>query len=236
MLSDCTDKVFDNFPILDNNRNKRISSLATRLLLSEKTNFLNHCEYFISHFLLFFAGCFISDSEGYYQTEKEIYNLNGYVDIVLKDKDNNHIIVDYKTKNTPDRKECTGQNDNDISDFQIPVYITLVEEKENVRVTTALFYGIVNTKPEVIIGIIRDINTEKIIPAEKNQIECGSEEYNMIFNEFNTKAELFAKEISSCNFSVFSEDINQCFSCKYHRICRTVYIISHEPFFTTENS
>ena len=229
ILLDSIELIFNCFPALKPEGRAEMSSLTARLLQSSKSNYHFHCEYFIKQFLLYFAGCTVVGCEKPYKTENDKYILNGFIDLILKDKDGKHIIVDYKTKSTPHRSECDGKDENGLSDFQLPVYITLIEENEKFKVYTALFYGIVTAVPNVIIGHITNIETDKTIPGkEKDLIEYDSKQYHIIFDEFIKKAEKYADEISSGNFTVFPENTNACFDCDYHRICRTTYVISRE--------
>jgi hypothetical protein len=235
LLNNSIDTVFNNFPLLQTGKESKMSFLATHILLSAKKDYQHRCEYFIIKFLSFFAGCRIIGCENFYQTETDSYILKGYTDIILKDTSGKCIIVDYKTKKMPKRKDCTGDGENGLSDFQLPVYITLVEENEKSNVYTALFYSILDANPEVIIGTVCDTNTKKVVPYRKSdQIERNSEKYNLIFELFNEKINKYAQEISSGNFTIFPKKTSDCFNCRYHRICRTVYVIERETYYSSE--
>jgi len=230
LLKLCIENVFNSFPSLKQGEKHQMSALTAKLLSAGKNDFYYHLEKCLAHFLSLFAGCVPAGSECNYRSERESYILNGFVDCVLKDTSGNYIIVDFKLKNMPDRGDCTMLNDESVlSDFQLPMYITLTEENENYSIFTALFYSIINLKPEVIIGKVSDINTEKTIPAkEENQIKRGSDQYNKIINEFNNKTHQFADEISTGSFTVFAQKNSDCRDCDYQRICRTPYIINRE--------
>ena len=234
ILKHCTDNVFSNFPSLRQGEKHQMSALTAKLLEAGKNDFYYHLEKCLAHFLSFFAGCSAVGSECYYKSERDSFILNGFIDCVLKDTSGNYIIVDFKLKNTPNRSDCAMPDEESVlSDFQLPMYITLTEENENYKVFTALFYSILNLKPEVIIGKVRDINTEKTIPAkEENQICRESGQYKKIIDEFNKKTEQFAREISTGDFTVFAEKNNDCQTCDYQRICRTLYIIDRENNLT----
>jgi hypothetical protein len=232
LLENCANEVFDNFPKFKQNEGAQMSSLTSRLLRAERKNYQYNLERFLCSFLSFFSGCRVAGSEIYYKTEHDSYILNGFVDCILKDDRENsdkYIIVDFKLKWLPDRADCTAEGENELSNFQLPMYITLAEENEKFKVYTALFYSILDLKPEIIIGAVKDAKTEKTIPARiENQIIRDSEEYNLIFEKFNKKTEQFAQEISSGDFTVFAEKNNDCYTCDFQRICRTVYIIDRE--------
>jgi hypothetical protein len=134
--------------------------------------------------------------------------------------------------NPPKRADCTVMNENSLSDFQLPMYITLAEENKKIEVHTALFYSIINHSPEVIIGTVEDVNTKVVTPKkEDDRILYKSEMYNRIFDEFKQKTRQFADEIAAGNFSVFESEYSECRDCEYNRICRTVYVINRETFF-----
>jgi len=230
LLNDCMDAVFNCFPSLKPGEKPKMSALTARLLVSAKKDYQYHCEYFITQFISFFAGCRVVSCEKYYESEEEMHVLKGFIDIVLKDSSDKYIIVDYKIKYLPDRKDCViDEEDGSLSNFQLPAYIKLLEENENYKVYTALFFSILDGDPQVIIGTVSNINTEKTYPYRKEKvIEKENEKYKLIFDAFKEKTEKYAKEIASGNFSVFPEKSNDCYNCSYHRICRTVYVINRE--------
>ncbi|MCL2765779.1 MAG: PD-(D/E)XK nuclease family protein [Treponema sp.] len=234
ILNKSIDNVFNNFPVLDSDKKSRMSSLTARLLLSAKNEYHYNCEHFITAFLSHFAGCTVAGCEKNYQSVKDSYVLNGFIDIILKDKSDKFIIVDYKIKYLPYRPDCTGEAEDGLSDFQLPVYITLAEDNEKHNVNTALFYSILDAVPEVIIGSIYDINTGKTTPFRKDdKIDRDSEQYNFIFDSFTEKTKKYAYEIENGIFTVFPSD---CTDCSYHRICRTAYFINRETgLFLQEN-
>jgi hypothetical protein len=236
LLEHSINTVFDGFPSLNQGKETHMSALTSRLLQAGKKDFQYHLENCLSQFISYFAGCIIAGSEIAYQVEQEAFTLKGIVDCILKDNsetdDGKYIIVDFKLKKLPKREDCTGE-ENALSNFQLPMYITLTEENNKFSVYTALFYNILESQAEVLIGTIRDVNTGKIIPKkEEERIIRGSEWYNSIFDEFNKKTEQFSQEISTGNLTVFETKVSNCFNCAYQRICRTVYIIGRENIKT----
>ena len=245
LLNESINNVFGLFPAsepvdescnpaaIKHGKGMRMSSLTARLLRASKKNYQYNLKIFVAHFLSFFAGCSVVECEKYYETEKDSYILKGFIDFILRDSSGKYIIVDFKLKHTPSRSDCTGEGENGLSNFQLPVYITLTEEKEQYKVYTALFYSILETYPEVIFGTIYDINTEKVIPArEEDQIVRDTERYNIIFKDFCGKTGQFAKDISGGNFTSFPKNNINCYSCNYHRICRTSYVIERQNINT----
>jgi hypothetical protein len=232
LLEQSVNKIFDCFPSLKPDEKNQMSNLTARLLNAGKEDFSYHLDKCLSHFLSFFSGYSVAGSECNYKLEKDTYILNGFIDCVLKENPperNKYVIVDFKLKNMPARRDCISDDETPLSDFQLPMYITLIEENEEFDVYTALFYSILDQKPEVIIGTVYDETTNKNIPAkEDDKIIRSSERYKKIFDEFEKKTKQFTQEISSGNFTVFPQNKNDCYDCEYQRICRTVYIIDRE--------
>jgi len=232
LLEKSINKVFDCFPLLKSDGSPQMSALTARLLRAGKDDFIYHLDGCLSSFLSFFVGYRVAGSECSYKYEEDTYILNGFVDCILKEtreSTDKYVIVDFKLKNMPARRDCTTDEETPLTDFQLPMYITLIEKNEQFDVYTALFYSILDQKPLVLFGTIRDGNANKNIPSkEEEQIIRNSERYMKIFNEFKNKTEQFTKEISSGNFTVFPLENNDCYNCDYQRICRTVYIIDRE--------
>jgi hypothetical protein len=223
LLEDCVEKIFSAEKI-------QMSALTARLMRAGKKHLLFNLENCVTHFLSYFCGCYIAGSEISYQAERDKYYLNGTLDCVLQtpaeDNEKEYIIVDFKLKRTPPLPDCTGEGENGLRDFQLPMYITLVEENKKPKVQTALFFSILELKSEVVIGSIKNEYTETTIPRrEDDRISRNSEVCVQILNELNKKAQQFADEISDGNFTVFESDYRECNNCNYNRICRTVYVI-----------
>jgi hypothetical protein len=235
LLEQSINKIFDCFPSLKPNGYPQMSALTARLLRAGKDDVCYHLDKCLSQFISFFAGYKVAGSECKYQYEKDTYILNGVVDCILKtnhEGTDKYVIVDFKLKNMPARNDCTAEEETPLLDFQLPMYITLIEKNEQFDVYTALFYSILEQKPEVIIGTVYDENTKKTIPSkEEAQINRSSERYMKIFAEFEKKTKQFTNEISSGNFTVFPQNNSGCYKCDYQRICRTVYIIGRENNF-----
>lgn len=240
LLKTCTDSVFGYFPALQKDGKPQISSLTSRLLYAGKRYFYLNLENCLAGFLLLFAGYRAAGSEASYQSDRGSFFLNGKADCILElpgeGEEKKYAIIDFKLKNTPDRRDCTAEGEKGLCDFQLPMYMTLAEENAEINVYTALFYSILDKKPEVIIGAVHDVFTGAVIPKKEDQrIYRGSETCNFIFEEFEKKTLQFTQEISSGNFSVFESEYSGCKNCGYNRICRTVYVIERENNILNKN-
>ena len=233
LLKTCAGKIFDAFPSLEsapeNAGKTQMSSLTARFLRAGKRHFILNLENCLSHFLSLFSGCRVKGCETSYQSQSGAFFLNGKLDCILEDESGKYIIVDFKLANPPHRDDCTGEGENGLCDFQLPMYITLAEENEKIEIHTALFFSILDGIPQVIFGSVKDAVTETVFPKkEEDLISHNSEMYKQIFAEFGRKVRQFADEVSTGNFTVFENEFSECNKCKYNRICRTVYIINRE--------
>ena len=243
LLDECVNEVFNCFPSLSRGGRRQMSALTARLISAGKKYFQLNLTGCLANFLSFFAGCYVTECEYFLESVKENYILRGGIDCILKqpkaskdEKIDKYIIVDFKLKNTPNRADCTAEDGNPLADYQLPMYITLAEEKDNYKIYTALFYSILNCESEVIFGSIFNKMENIEVPKKINdRIIKESEQYNNILNEFNAKTKQFASEISSSEFSIFPLKSSDCFNCDYHRICRTVYIIGRENNLLEKN-
>jgi hypothetical protein len=236
LLEQSIKTVFDCFPSLKPDGKSQMSALTARLLRAGKNDFQYNLENFLAHFISFFAGCRVAKSEISYELEQDSYILKGTVDCILEDAlEGKYIIVDFKLKRIPSRADCTGEGEKGLSNFQLPMYITLAEENEKFKVFTALFSSIIDLKNEVLIGTIQNVNSEKVFPGkEDDRIIRDSERYNRIFEEFINKSMQFSEETTTGNFTVFESKNKNCYDCEYQRICRTVYIIRRESLKNLE--
>jgi len=222
-----TETVFNSFPCLPGSGKPAMSMLTARLLGAEKELFFTTLENFLVKFISFFAGFTVAASEGSYTFDKGAYCLNGYIDCVLEDQGSGNqgslVIVDFKTKYTPDLKDCAGV-DRELANFQLPMYIRLAENAFSKPVSAALFFSIVDSRPAVLFGVIHNVIQNETVPArEHDRIMRGSGEYERIMGEFDKKAEQFAAEISNGTFAFSPSHWELCQDCGYNRVCRTLY-------------
>jgi RecB family exonuclease len=220
-----TERVFNSFPCLSDNVDDKpaMSMLTARLLWAEKELFFTQLENFLIKFISFFTGFSIVASEGRYTLDKKFYYLNGYIDCVLEKQDSENqgslVIVDFKTKYMPTLSDCV-----ELADFQLPMYIRLAENEFGKKTDAALFFSILDARPEVLFGVIQDpLSGETIPKKEQDRIMHGSDEYERIMSEFDKKAEQFAAEISNGTFAFSPSHWELCQECGYNRVCRTLY-------------
>ena len=239
LLLQSVNAVFGGFPCLPNDSRPAMSALSARLLTAEKNVFYSRMERFLTVFLFYFAGCKVLDSEKSYQAERDYWYLNGKIDCVLEAPPNasedaspnaqtaaesKGIIVDFKLGKMPTQRDCKGAGERGLADFQLPMYLTLAQANSGKEIHTTLFFNILDAKPQVLFGQIYNAVKGTKTP-KSNPIFKGDDSFNEIMNQFEKKAEQFAHEIKSGQFTVFESEFDRCLKCKRHRICRSVYRI-----------
>jgi hypothetical protein len=234
-LAGSVNAVFAGLPCLPPGGKPVMSALTARLLRAEQKHFHFQLEKCLAAFLSYFAGFRVTGSETAFRSERDSYFLNGTVDCMLEDARADSadrgtaLIVDFKLKRLPDLADCAMEGDQDLANFQLPMYLDLAEENENRPVHTALFFSIVDAEPEVLFGAIRHIKTGAWSPKkEERRIMRESGRFQQIMNEFEKKTEQFAAEAGKGELSVFQPDNEKCGKCNYHRVCRTMYKIDRE--------
>ncbi|MDR2052255.1 MAG: PD-(D/E)XK nuclease family protein, partial [Treponema sp.] len=232
LLADSVSAVFDGLPRLPGEQ-LDISALTVRFLKAQRQTVLRQLEIFAAALLRYFGGFRVLGSELTYTADEQEYCLFGKIDCLLEDvrddseRNSELVIADFKLNSTPDKKPCTGQGENGLENFQLPMYITLAEKNGGGFVGTALFFSIMRAEPNVIFGSIRDGASGK----EKAGIGRTGEEddpFELILSEFRAKAAQYAEEAASGSFTTISASERKCVQCVYHRVCRTVYAVGRE--------
>jgi hypothetical protein len=232
LLSDSVSAVFDELPVLPGEWSG-ISALTVRFLNAQRRAVLRQTEIFVAALLRYFGGFRVLGSELSYTVDEQEYYLYGKIDCLLEDvrddseKPGELVIADFKLNSIPAKKLCTGQGANGLEDFQLPMYITLAEKNNGKPVETALFFSITRAEPGVIFGSIREGADGK---KKTGIVYTGAEDdpFESVLAEFRAKAAQYAREAQSGNFTTISASERKCFSCEYHRVCRTVYAVGRE--------
>jgi hypothetical protein len=241
LLAASVDGVLQGLPAIFPGKTPELSALTARLIRAERKSIRENMETFLAAFLRYFAGYRVVESEASWKLEKDSYYLNGTVDCVLEDRRENSrtpgalTIVDFKLYALPDQKECAAEDGGGLLNFQLPLYRVLAEERHKSPIETALFFSIIQAKPQVLFGVIDNQETGKSEPKEQDRIlrtedsENGGR-FQRIMREFWEKTERYAAEIGGGNFSTISDSVKKCVSCGYNTVCRTSYRVRGEPW------
>jgi hypothetical protein len=247
LLAKSIDSALEDLPLIFPGKAPELSALTSRLFRARKKNIRENTETFLAAFLRYFAGYRVVESETSWKLELDSCYLNGTVDCVLEDRRENSetpgamTIVDFKLYTLPDRGDCDAGGDEGLLNFQLPLYMTLAEEKGKKTMSAAVFFSILQAKPLALFGVIDNRETGKSEPKEDDRIlrtgDSGPDNrFQLIMQEFWEKIERYVDEIKTGNFSTISDSFMKCVSCGHHRVCRTTYRVRGEPELLTRRS
>jgi hypothetical protein len=235
LLETSLGEVFDALPRLPPGKRTEMSALAARLTRAEEKSVLRQLEKCLAGLFPYLSGFRVTGSEVKYRAERDSCYLNGTLDLMLEDARENPdsggtaLIADFKLKNMPKRAECTGRTEKGLANFQLPMYLTLAEENGAKKIQGAFFFSIVDAKPMVVFGVIKNAVTNRTSPGKKKDVILRTDDaFAGLMAEFNAKAGRYAEEIGSGIFSTFNSGYNTCAACAYHRVCRTTCAIDRE--------
>jgi RecB family exonuclease len=159
-----------------------------------------------------FAGYRIAELELPVSLRTEALFINGIIDRVSISPGGEPVIIDYKTSLHQSRAE-TG-DEVTLTEFQMPLYIKLYEEKSGaVRVNGAFFYGING-------GEIKTVMGKKEGGREKKP---DREEYEPFLEAAERQIEEFGKRVRALDFVPQEIRFRNCFDCIYRSVCRSMY-------------
>ncbi len=249
-IADTLNMVIDDFP--HSCGITGLSNLTIEIFISQKDIYLQKIIDFFTMFSLYFNGSYIRDVELEIQVEKDEYDLVGKIDCILDFPGNDFIeqgifIIDFKTGNSPARNICIKQKDNDIKDFQLPLYVYMYEqlylkEREFVqgcaytsihRKTIMPLFGILKPEGKSVIPFKIKDRLFRFGPNEKGYsfeptVEATLEAVKGIVNALcDERLSLFTSHGSWGTFpNNTSVKFDTCLSCQFKTFCRTTYTIS----------
>jgi RecB family exonuclease len=205
------------------------SPLVLTVLEAQKERFADTIQSFLHSFCLpekGFGGYTVIAVEqwmnGCLEDDPDV-SFTGRIDCILADHNGDASIIDYKNSKAPAAAECIAGDDEQLSDFQIPLYVTLwnCSQKNTTsnKLENVLFYTISGQKGTYV------IQNEKKGRAKSVTID----EYDRTLQVFNKYVKDFVSDVRSFNFSVSSDRVEayrDCSSCRFKSICRTSYISS----------
>ena len=160
--------------------------------------------------------------------------LRGNIDCLLSDPETgDYIILDYKNTASalPDAKALTEDDHGLLGDFQMPMYVTLVEKP----VAAAYFYAIKDDKTRCAIDAYKGLSQADKAAGRQNpwQYDVFMAGTVRLFGEY---VKDFATRVAHGRFSpvnprqkqrafVHVEPHEVCVSCPYNGICRTTFTV-----------
>lgn len=149
------------------------------------------------------------------QDNSASYKMMGRIDCLLETEQGDNIIIDYKSSTPPDAKASTVSDDGEIADFQMPVYVALMEG----NVEGASFLHISS-------GEYKRVLSSK----------CTASDYVPTTERLCEYAEHFAQRVKNMDFLPSDKSpgflpLNvwkNCPPCPFNSICRKTYSTSRD--------
>ena len=201
------------------------SPLTTTMLEAQIPAITQNIINFLRSFCKTFGGYNVKGVEKWYgaSSPDREWNYTGKIDCILTagvnhPEDMGWTIIDYKNSasSIPAAKAAVISEDGTLGDFQMPMYITLIRENEEVKdITQAAFYAI-NADEK---------NSRTIVG--KGRYSKTMEEYEDTIEAFEEYAQNFAKCVAESDYPLTKVDaFEDCSSCNYKSICRYNYTIA----------
>ncbi|MCR5762604.1 MAG: PD-(D/E)XK nuclease family protein [Treponema sp.] len=202
---------------------QHISHLGKQLMLTTRQAIIQTMLNTVHRFSEAFNGCEISEVESNYDyaPEGKDYACTGRIDCLLKNPDEaEYILVDFKSTKGAIHKDIFYVSDQvDIPDFQMPMYLYLMENAEKNRRKTVENCAFFDIKDAEVVPVTGSLVMKKegidFEPTRQRVIDL---------------IDLYCKKIKSYDFSVNeqNQDFSTCQSCAYKSVCRRTFTVSKE--------
>ena len=188
--------------------------LAVPLLVSQSAAIAQRLGGLLEIEAAYFPGYAVAELE--YPLEFVTGNIlfNGRLDRVSLSPEGEPVIIDYKTGGVPSKKSSTHTEDSPLEDFQMPMYISLYEEKTGHVVGGAFFMSINQREVTAVVGS----------PGRKRG--HTREAYQETLDAFKNRVNEFAASVNSLDFSPEKVDFQRCLGCTYKTVCRTTFLLN----------
>jgi ATP-dependent helicase/DNAse subunit B len=123
------------------------------------------------------------------------------------------MIIDYKTGSTPAQNHCR-EDRNPLKDFQIPMYIKLLEEESGEAVQEAYFFSINKNDLTLVVG---ELEGKRSFSREK---------YQPTMEALDQYIDRFYRALVDLDFSLEKIPFKNCLVCPFKIICRSVYSLN----------
>jgi hypothetical protein len=188
--------------------------LAVPLLVSQSAAIAKRLEGLLEIEAKYFSGYTVAELEYPLEFLAGKTLFNGRLDRISLSPAGEPVIIDYKTNTVPSKKDSTHTEDSPLEDFQMPMYVTLYEEKTGRTVGGAFFMSIHQRDLTAVIGS----------PGKKKG--HLREAYQETLDAFKGYVEEFSASVGFLNFSPGEPDFQKCLGCVYKRICRTTFSLN----------
>ncbi len=202
---------------------QRISHLGKQLMFTTQQAITQTMLNTVQKFSEAFNSCEIAEVESHYSYEPEgkPYICEGRIDCLLKDPNEaEYILIDFKSSKAAIHKDIFYiNNDVYIPDFQMPVYLYLMENAEKSRrktVENGAFFSIKDAEVVPVFGslIMQDAPCD-FEPTKQRVLE--------LMNEYCNKIATYDFSVNARN-----QDFSTCQACPYKSVCRRTFTVSNQ--------
>jgi len=163
----------------------------------------------------YFDGYRIGELELPVSFKTEGLAVRGTIDRLSISPDGEPVIIDYKTSYIQKQTRLEDLGEVSLSEFQMPLYVKLCEEKgdNTVKVLGAYFYSI--NRKKIVAAMGHSTGGRTKVPDR--------EEYEPVLEAAQNQIEEFGKNVKVLDFVPHDIQIKECLACVYKTVCRSVY-------------
>ncbi|MDR1277350.1 MAG: PD-(D/E)XK nuclease family protein [Treponema sp.] len=143
--------------------------------------------------------------------------FTGKLDRVSVSEDDEPVIIDYKINIMPSKAGSAVGEDQRIENYQMAMYVSLLEEAAASGTGGAYFMSIKQNDITAVIG------------KPKRKRGFSREEFQPTLDALETAAGRFVEAVDNVEFAPRPLDRKTCRDCGYKKICRTAYFLNPEP-------
>ena len=139
--------------------------------------------------------------------------IKGVIDRVSISPNGEPVIIDYKTTYLPEQTTMIELPETSLSEFQMPLYVSLCEKHAAARVRGAYFYSINGKRIKAVMG---ESSSGRIKAPDR-------EEYETVLEAAQNQIEKFVQNVKDLNFVPNEIRIKDCLGCVYKTACRSTF-------------
>jgi CRISPR/Cas system-associated exonuclease Cas4 (RecB family) len=143
-------------------------------------------------------------------------NIRGIIDRVSVSPSGEPVIVDYKSSYLPEQTALEDLDAFYLSEFQMPIYTMLYEEKAGRKTAGAFFYNIKGRRLKAVMGASS---------GGRSPVPCR-DEYEAFLQAAEKQIKEFAQKLKARDFMPREISIANCLDCTYKTVCRTAYFLN----------
>lgn len=213
LLQDCTHSTLELY---------EASALAKETLSNKKEAFYNELKQAVTVLCTRLEGCSVAETEKelIYEPEGKNYFFHGIIDCLARDDtDGEYILIDFKSSDYAIPKNKYAETDDDIPDFQMPMYRYLLSNQSTpIQADECVFFNLKKAEVKGIVG------TRLLSSNAKSYIK----DFESTQKRFLELSEQFAKEVTErpLDLAITNPEWNTCASCTFKAVCRRTFVIA----------